>query len=82
MLAYFFNEPGALVVRDIVQDTSDHCYLHSVNLSAVFYRLSRLQCEAGAQAGITNLLSDGIEVSTEMSLEFCKNVARKKHLAK
>ena len=74
MLAYLREEPGEEVVASLLQDTETICYAHTINLTEVFYIISRRIDKATALKAIKTLRNDGVIFRKDMSVDFWQEV--------
>jgi PIN domain nuclease of toxin-antitoxin system len=75
LLAALRHEPGAAVVRDLLRNPANTCFVHAVNLCEVYYIMRRTDGEASAQAAIQDLLV-GIVLREDMDAAFWQDAGR------
>ena len=78
IVAYLKGEPGAAVVKAIIDDPSSVCYAHSLILCEVYYHYLRLYGEPTARTVIDNLLAEGVIERPDMGREFWERVGSHK----
>lgn len=78
MIAYLRDEPGADEVESRLEDDSELCVAHAVNLCEVYYKAHRRSGEAGARSAIQDLKAMGLLVSEDLDEAFWRDVGRHK----
>ena len=66
------NEEGALVVRRALEDESNICFVHAVNLCEVYYDCLRCYGNAPADTLLANLVEAGVITRNDMDVDFWK----------
>ncbi len=78
MIAYLRGEPGADEVERRLEDESEPCLAHAVNVCEVYYKAMRRSGEEAAESAIRDLQSQGLEVSEHLTQHFWREVAQHK----
>lgn len=78
MIAYLRGEPGADEVESRLEDDSELCVAHAVNLCEVYYKAHRRSGEAGASSAIQALKTMGLLVRQDLDESFWRDVGRHK----
>src|SRR5438067_1302622 len=78
MIAFLRAEPGADVVRDILQDPVADCFAHAINLCEVYYDFIRAADVRTAKAALRDLTAVGIHARRDMSGKFWMGVGNLK----
>jgi PIN domain nuclease of toxin-antitoxin system len=78
MLAFLRAEPGGDVVRDLLDDVTNRCFVHAVNLCEVYYIVYRDGGAARAQQAVDMLLAAGTQLRSDLEPEFWQRVGRLK----
>ncbi|NJN66228.1 MAG: type II toxin-antitoxin system VapC family toxin [Chloroflexaceae bacterium] len=87
IIAYARNEPGADIVRMLIDDQQVGCFVHVVNLCEVYYDATRRVDEAHAQQLVIDLevadliFRDDIDTSFWKAVGFYKATLRRISLA-
>jgi PIN domain nuclease of toxin-antitoxin system len=80
MIAFLRQETGGEVVRLILADETNACYIHALNLCEVFYEFHRGAGEADAQRALQNVFSAGVLPRGDMDVEIWQEAGRFKSL--
>jgi len=78
MLAYLRNENGAQVVANVLVDSNNQIFAHSLNLCEVFYDTLRTSGNDIALEALKRLADDGIQTRSDMDDPFWLDVGRLK----
>ncbi len=78
MLAYLKGETGAEVVGELLENSTENCFAHSVNLCEVYYDFVRRSDEETERSAITDLLADGVRERKDLSRQFWQGVGQHK----
>jgi hypothetical protein len=78
MIAYLRGEPGADNVEARLNDDSELCIAHAVNLCEVYHKFMRAGNESEAKSAIEDLKSMGLLVSEDLDEVFWQDVGRHK----
>jgi len=78
IIATIRKEQGADIVITAIDDPSNSCFIHSVNLCEVFYGFRRDFGESKAQNIIQDILSTGIIPREDMDFNFWQQAGRYK----
>lgn len=78
LLAYLRFEPGGEVVERLLQDLSETCYAHSLNLCEVYYHEVRASDEPTARRVMADLFAGGVHQRSDMDNEFWMRVGELK----
>jgi PIN domain nuclease of toxin-antitoxin system len=78
MVAYLTAEPGGSVVKALLEDKSEVCHAHSVNLCEVFYHYVRLHGETTARQVIDDLLAEGLVERCDLDRAYWERVGTHK----
>jgi len=70
IIAYLRGEPGAGVVSGILVDRAHECVVHALNLCEVYYDFHRSNGETAARDAISDIVSLGVQVRNDLSIEF------------
>ena len=76
LIAYLHNENGADVTESLLQDNSNICYVHSINLCEVYYEARRRGGEDTAQIAISALRQAGIQSREDMDDEIWQSAGQ------
>ncbi|MEK7679938.1 MAG: type II toxin-antitoxin system VapC family toxin [Deltaproteobacteria bacterium] len=76
LIAYLKTEPGALVVKDLLEDQANECFIHSVNLCEVYYQTRREYGESVAQQTMQVVHATGLNVQVDMDEDFWQEAGR------
>ncbi len=76
MIAYLRKEPGADFMNNVIVDSANICYAHSINLCEVYYDFWRVGGMQAAEQAIEDLLALGIIESDDFATAFWKEVGR------
>jgi len=76
MVAYLNGEPGGLVVRQLLTDSSAMCYAHAVSLCEVYDGFVRDVNEQTALAALATLSADGVLPRQDMNSDSWMDVGR------
>ena len=75
MIAYLRGEPGADEVERRLEDDSEPCVAHAINVCEVYYKAVRRSDEDAAESAIADLQSQGLTVTEHLSERFWREVA-------
>ncbi len=75
MIAYLRGEPGADRVESRLEDDSELCVAHAVNLCEVYYKAMRRSGMDAAEAAIQDLKDMGLSVREDLDELFWREVA-------
>jgi predicted nucleic acid-binding protein len=78
MIAYLRGELGADEVESRLEDDSEPCLAHAVNICEVYYKAMERSGEEAAESAISDLRGQGLEVSEHLNEHFWRDVARHK----
>lgn len=78
MIAYLRGEPGADKVEARLNDDSEPCMAHAVNLCEVFYKFMRAENEGEATSAVNDLKDMGLVVRDDLDDAFWRDVGRLK----
>lgn len=78
MIAYLRGETGADEVERRLEDASEPCFAHAVNVCEVYYKAMRRSGEDAAESAIRDLRGQGLEVSEHLSEHVWREVAQNK----
>lgn len=76
MIAYLRKEVGADVVQEIIVDSANICYAHSINLCEVYYDFWRVGGRVAAEQTIEDLLVLGIVEKNDFDQLFWKEAGK------
>src|SRR6266851_3668111 len=76
MIAFIRGEPGADAVDAVLSDPGNDCFAHAVNLSEVYYAITRDDDEATAESALAALSSAGVIACGDFDPDFCQEVGR------
>src|SRR5215204_4932515 len=76
MIAYLRGEPGADEVESRLEDESEYCLAHAVNVCEVYYKAIARSGEEAAESAIRDLRRLGLVVSEHLDERFWRDVAR------
>jgi predicted nucleic acid-binding protein len=69
-IAFLRGEPGADVVAAILVDQAHEVLIHALNLCEVYYDFYRANGENAANDAVRDLLTLGIRLRSDLSIEF------------
>lgn len=78
VLAIIRNENEAGKVISLIDDNSNRCYIHSINVCEIFYQCSREYGEDIAFKVIQNLFKTGVVMREDLDYSFIIEVGRLK----
>ncbi len=78
MIAYLRGEPGADEVESRLQDDSEPCLAHAINLCEVYYKAMRRSGNDAAESAIQDLKGQGLIVRDDLDELFWREVGRHK----
>ncbi len=76
LIALLNDEPGALLVRDLLR--AESCHIHAINLCEVYYDFLRVDGPAGAEQMLADVVQLQVTVHEDMDSEFWQQVGRYK----
>src|SRR4051812_31362211 len=82
LIAHLRKEAGGDKVRDILLDSKNTCYIHSLNLCEVYYDFIRIADIAIADEVIKITNEIGIKIISDMDEDLWKNAGNLKALIK
>jgi len=74
LIAIFNSENGAQKVADIINSSSNDCFIHAVNLCEIYCGYRRHEGEQVAQSVIKNILDMKIYIREDLDIDFWKRV--------
>lgn len=78
IIAFLRGEPGAEIVRELLEKEPPVCMAHAVNVCEVFYDFLRTAGESDALDSIITLRSIGVAVKEDMDEAFWQQAGRHK----
>ncbi len=78
MIAYLRGETGADEVERRLEDASEPCLAHAVNICEVYYKAMWRSGEDVAESAVRDLRSQGLEISEYLGERFWREVAQHK----
>lgn len=78
MIAYLRDEPGGDLVESYLQDQSNPCMAHAINLCEVYYDFLRAKDESTALAAIADLASMGLITRDDMDAQLWQEAGKYK----
>lgn len=78
LLAFIRKEVGHDVVRAIIEDANNQCFIHAVNLCEVFYGVHRESGEPAALSAVADIQRLGIGISPDLDIAFWQEAGRLK----
>jgi PIN domain nuclease of toxin-antitoxin system len=78
LIAIVHNEPGGRSVTRMIDNPSNTCFIHAVNLCEVYYDYMRTNGEQAAKQIITELIGTPLAVREDMDSDFWQLVGRYK----
>jgi len=78
MIAYLRGEPGADEVESRLQDDSEPCLAHVINVCEVYYKAMRRSGEDVAESAIQDLKGQGLFVRDDLDELFWQEVGKYK----
>jgi PIN domain nuclease of toxin-antitoxin system len=82
MIAYLRGEQGSIIVDSFLNNPSDTCYAHTINLLEVYYDFIRKHNEPVARQALNDLAAIGVVERRTMSKKFTLSVGRLKALGR
>jgi predicted nucleic acid-binding protein len=82
MIAYLRGEQGVEVVSALLSEAECACFAHHCQVNEVFWFFCREAGEDRAESALNDLLHDGVLFQDDFDLEFCKQAARWRTLAR
>ncbi|MEP7343367.1 MAG: type II toxin-antitoxin system VapC family toxin [Acidobacteriota bacterium] len=80
LLAFIRKEAGHDVVRAMIEDADNQCFVHAVNLCEVFYSIHRESGEAAALSAVGDIRRLGINISPDLDDVFWQEAGRLKSI--
>lgn len=78
IIAFFRNEPGGSVVREILADETILHFAHAVNVCEAYYILSRTGDEERVRQALDGLVVQGLMIREDMDIAFWRQAGRYK----
>lgn len=70
LIAFLNGEPGANIVKDLLDDPALACFAHAVNICEVYYGFFREKDQMTAEAVVSDLISIGLQIREDMDRAF------------
>jgi len=78
IIAHLEGEAGGEQVEELMFDPAERCLVHSVNIVEVHYHVTRLAGEPAAAQAISELVSNGVIIRSDLDEAFWESVSRLK----
>jgi uncharacterized protein with PIN domain len=78
MIAYLRGEPGADELESRLQDDSEPCVTHAINMCEVYYKAVRRSGVDAAESAIQDLQDQGLVVREDLDKAFWRDVGQHK----